>query len=212
VAVGTVKQFDFEKCRSSIDNKYNQDEIVILTDKNPFSKEGVTFRKLEEDKSLTPIYGKGKTKKEEQEKSKQYRSGSKSKYTVISPMENVNKEEIAQSLSEAFDKFIKKDKERNKSILDVLKEENIPVKKRKKVLKKESITDAVKILENRYPIDPVKIEEQKKILLKECETKNIIETNFYPEKIEISQSPEAMVIQEPKVKPKRIRKKKNETK
>lgn len=71
LAIGTVKDFGFSKCRNAIHNTYNGKDIVILTDNNPFGEHGETAYEIILDgnkkgkdifSNTKPIYGKnGKT-------------------------------------------------------------------------------------------------------------------------------------------------------
>ena len=42
IAIGTMDEFEFFAARSSTNNKFNADEIVFLTDGNPFAEDGAT--------------------------------------------------------------------------------------------------------------------------------------------------------------------------
>lgn len=64
IAIGTVAQMEFYKARSSVDNKYHADEVVLLIDGNPFSVEGAVAYSLSDaddwdDMKNHPIYGDG---------------------------------------------------------------------------------------------------------------------------------------------------------
>lgn len=74
IALGTVGEFEFGGCRSSVDNKYHAKEIVLLIDGNPFGEDGAMSytmkREGPEEKPLSymvPNYGPGgPTSREEQ--------------------------------------------------------------------------------------------------------------------------------------------------
>ncbi len=66
IAIATVEQFGFYKCRSTHDNKYNANDVVLLIDSNPFAEDGAVAYEWSEDMD-TPIYGKaGPTAKDSQ--------------------------------------------------------------------------------------------------------------------------------------------------
>jgi len=58
IAIATVEEFGFYKCRSTHDNKYNAGDVVLLMDGNPFSADGAVAYEWG-DEIDTPIYGKG---------------------------------------------------------------------------------------------------------------------------------------------------------
>jgi hypothetical protein len=57
IAIATVEEFGFYKCRSTHDNKYNAGDFVLLMDASPFSADGAVAYELG-DEIDTPIYGK----------------------------------------------------------------------------------------------------------------------------------------------------------
>lgn len=59
VCLGTVGALEFSGARSSVDNRYHAEEVVLLIDHNPFAKDGATAYRLEEDGPDTPLYDKG---------------------------------------------------------------------------------------------------------------------------------------------------------
>lgn len=67
IALGTVLEFEFFACRSTHNNKYCPDDVVLLMDENPFSPDGVLAWEWNSDGSETPIYGKdGMTDRKDQ--------------------------------------------------------------------------------------------------------------------------------------------------
>jgi hypothetical protein len=66
IAIATVAEFGFYRCRSTHDNKYNASDVVLLMDYNPFAKDGAVAYELS-DGAQKPIYGKdGPTPREAQ--------------------------------------------------------------------------------------------------------------------------------------------------
>lgn len=65
IALGTVAQFEFYKCRSTHNNKYCPDDVILLLDHNPFAEDGaIAYNWSSESVNLcdNPIYGiEGKT-------------------------------------------------------------------------------------------------------------------------------------------------------
>ena len=68
IAIGTVDEMEFYGARSVNDNRYHGDEIVILSDLNPFGQNGEVAWEMGKNKNLDKaIYGgRGRTKKEDQ--------------------------------------------------------------------------------------------------------------------------------------------------
>lgn len=63
IAIGTVDQMGFFRCRSMVDNKYHAEELVILIDGNPFAKDGAVAYEWKSNDDTgdiddVPIYGK----------------------------------------------------------------------------------------------------------------------------------------------------------
>lgn len=48
IAIGTVNDFGFYRCRSAIDNKYHAADLVLLIDANPFAQNGAIGYSLSE--------------------------------------------------------------------------------------------------------------------------------------------------------------------
>ena len=70
IAIDTVDAFGFQKVRSSVDNKYHPEEVVLLTDRNSFAEDG-TFSYLVDESGIFAQYDKnGPTKPEEQTRQK----------------------------------------------------------------------------------------------------------------------------------------------
>lgn len=57
IALGTVAEFGFSASRSTHDNKYHGDDVVLLLDSNCFSEEGAIAHRLHNDLTRSPIYG-----------------------------------------------------------------------------------------------------------------------------------------------------------
>lgn len=67
VAIDTVAAFEIYKCRSSYNNRYCGDDVVLLLDGNPFAEDGAVAYEWPDDGPDIPIYGPhGKTLPEEQ--------------------------------------------------------------------------------------------------------------------------------------------------
>ena len=68
LAIGSVKEMGFAGCRSATDNKYHEDDLVLLTDHNPFGEKGEIGYLVRGPKhERKSIYGKqGKTNKKDQ--------------------------------------------------------------------------------------------------------------------------------------------------
>ena len=68
VSIGTVDAHEFERCRSSVDNKYHGDEVVLQIDWNPYREDGAIGFELDVvDGKRVDIYGKdGKTNPDDQ--------------------------------------------------------------------------------------------------------------------------------------------------
>lgn len=65
--IGTVKELEFNAARSSVDNVYHPEEIVIMIDSNPFRQDGVIAHKLVGHGKRESIYSKdGPTPPEKQ--------------------------------------------------------------------------------------------------------------------------------------------------
>lgn len=65
-AIGTVEGFELPGTRSTVDNKYHADELVLLIDHNPFAEDGVVAYNWDGPEDV-PIYGKdGPTPLEQQ--------------------------------------------------------------------------------------------------------------------------------------------------
>ena len=45
IAVGTVSEMGFYKCRSVVDNKYRGNDVVLLLDGNPYSPDGAMMHR-----------------------------------------------------------------------------------------------------------------------------------------------------------------------
>lgn len=73
IYIGTVAELELSPCRSSYDNKWHGEDIVILADRNPFAVDGATAyetlegREMRDGESFNawfkathkPIYGRG---------------------------------------------------------------------------------------------------------------------------------------------------------
>lgn len=57
IALATVRDFEFYACRSTHNNKYCPDDVVLLMDGNPFGLDGVVAWEWHPDGTETPIYG-----------------------------------------------------------------------------------------------------------------------------------------------------------
>lgn len=67
IAIGTVEEMGFYKCRSTHSNKYEPKDVVLLLDYNPFAEDGAVAYDWTDGEDDTPIYGKdGKTDVAEQ--------------------------------------------------------------------------------------------------------------------------------------------------
>ncbi len=70
IALDTVGNFEFYRCRSIHNNKYCKDDLIILLDTNPYGKDGARYYAWNDEDSeeeFSPIYGKeGKTRIEDQ--------------------------------------------------------------------------------------------------------------------------------------------------
>lgn len=70
IAIGTVGDMGFAGARSTKDNRYHSEDIVILLDNNPFAEDGaVAYTLVDPDIPLedNPVYGKdGPTPREAQ--------------------------------------------------------------------------------------------------------------------------------------------------
>jgi hypothetical protein len=68
IAIGTVASMEFPGARSTHDNCYHADEVVLLVDGNPFAPDGAIayeFHSTLEEMEKHPIYGKnGRTPSE----------------------------------------------------------------------------------------------------------------------------------------------------
>src|ERR1035437_7052067 len=60
IAIGTVKDFEFYRIRSIVDNKFRPDDLVILVDGNPFGEDGAVAYEMNSANinDMTPIYPK----------------------------------------------------------------------------------------------------------------------------------------------------------
>lgn len=72
IAIDTVAAFEFRKIRSTHNNKYCGEDVVLLLDSNPFAEDGATLYEWdleqEGDAQWIPIYGEGgKTPAEDQQ-------------------------------------------------------------------------------------------------------------------------------------------------
>lgn len=57
IALGTVAALELPGARSTVDNKYHAEELVLLIDHNPFAEDGAIAYSWE-DEDESPIYGK----------------------------------------------------------------------------------------------------------------------------------------------------------
>lgn len=68
ISLGTVKEYEFGRCRSAADNKYHGDDVVLLTDSNPYRQDGAIAYDSLDIETANPIYGKdGPTRPEDQQ-------------------------------------------------------------------------------------------------------------------------------------------------
>lgn len=59
IALGTVAQMEFFRARSSVDNKYHAEEVVVLFDANPYGEDGAVAYTLGDDGDVSEtLYGK----------------------------------------------------------------------------------------------------------------------------------------------------------
>jgi len=67
IAIGTVGDLGLPGERSTYDNKYHADDVVILADSSPFGADGAVAYEWADDGTDKPLYGKdGPTKLEDQ--------------------------------------------------------------------------------------------------------------------------------------------------
>lgn len=67
IALGTVKDFEFYRCRSTHNNRYCPGDVVLLIDDNPHNEHGVVAWDITSGPDDVAIYGKsGKTEVEDQ--------------------------------------------------------------------------------------------------------------------------------------------------
>lgn len=67
ICLGTVSEFEFQACRSTHNNKYCPEDVVLLMDGNPHAAEGATMYEWKPDGTEVPEYGSdGPTKPEDQ--------------------------------------------------------------------------------------------------------------------------------------------------
>ena len=91
VCIDTIENLELDKARSSVDNKFHGEEIVIMYDHNPFGEDGATLYQMEIDKKsgklknpkFKPIYALGKTNPLEQTNPKQVKDLPKSEKILI---------------------------------------------------------------------------------------------------------------------------------
>lgn len=57
IALGTVEELGFYKCRSTHSNEYEALDVVLLLDGNRFSETGAELYELGDDDEFHPIYG-----------------------------------------------------------------------------------------------------------------------------------------------------------
>lgn len=57
IGIDTIANWEIESCRSSVDNKYHEEEIVLLLTHNPFREDGAIAIEWNIDGPDVPIYG-----------------------------------------------------------------------------------------------------------------------------------------------------------
>ena len=68
ICIGTVSAFEFQACRSTHNNKYCPDDVVLLMDVNQHAPDGAIMYEWKDDGSEVPMYGSdGPTKPEDQQ-------------------------------------------------------------------------------------------------------------------------------------------------
>lgn len=67
IAIGTVEAFEFSACRSTHNNKYCPNDVVLLMDSNPHAEDGALLYHWKDDGTEIPQYGpEGPTNPEDQ--------------------------------------------------------------------------------------------------------------------------------------------------
>ncbi len=70
LGIDTVASWEIEACRSSVDNKYHGEELVLLLASNPFREDGAIAIEWNIDGPDVPIYGvEGPTNPKDQRRS-----------------------------------------------------------------------------------------------------------------------------------------------
>ena len=59
IAIATVDEMGFCRCRSTHSNKYEPGDVVLLMDHNPFAEDGAVAYDWTDGEDDTPIYGEG---------------------------------------------------------------------------------------------------------------------------------------------------------